>query len=89
MKRGAPGGGARKGARRRRKKFGERHRIRVGRTKADEQYDYKNVSLLQRLTTQQGKLYSRKRAGNTAWAQRKLKTEVKRARFMALLPYVG
>jgi small subunit ribosomal protein S18 len=82
--------GLRKGAKRRRtKKFGERHRVRIGRTKAEEIYDYKNVSLLQRLTTQQGKLYSRKRSGNTAWAQRKLKIEVKRARFLALLPYVG
>ncbi|MFH0944188.1 MAG: 30S ribosomal protein S18 [Planctomycetota bacterium] len=82
--------GMKKGARRRRsKKFGERHRVRVGREKAELVYDYKNVSLLQRLTTQQGKLYSRKRSGNTAWAQRKLKIEVKRARFMALLAYVG
>lgn len=72
-----------------RRKFTEKHRIRVGRSKAEELYDYKNVGLLQRLTTQQGKLYSRKRAGNTAWAQRKLKLEVKRARFLALLPYVG
>ena len=82
--------GPRKGAKRRRpKKFGERHRVRVGRTRAEEVYDYKNVSLLQRMTTQQGKLYSRKRSGNIAWAQRKLKIDVKRARFMALLPYVG
>ncbi len=75
--------------RRKTRKFSERHRIRVGRSKAEELYDYKNVPLLQRLTTQQGKLFSRKRAGNTAWAQRKLAQEVKRARFMALLPYVG
>ena len=75
--------------RKKRRKFGDRHRIRVRRKQAEEAYDYKNVPLLQRLTTQQGKLYSRKRAGNDAWAQRKLKIEVKRARFMALLPYVG
>ncbi len=85
MKRGFKG--ARK--KRRTRRFSERHRVRIGRVKAEELYDYKNVPLLQRLTTQQGKLYSRKRAGNTAWAQRKLKIEVKRARFMALLPYVG
>lgn len=83
------GGGRAGGKKRKSRKFSERHRIRVGRTMAEEQYDYKNVPLLQRLTTQQGKLFSRKRAGNTAWAQRKLKIEVKRARFMALLPYVG
>lgn len=71
------------------RKFGDRHRPRVGREKAEEIYDYKNVPVLQRLSTQQGKLFSRKRAGNTAWAQRKLKLEVKRARFLALLPYSG
>ena len=71
------------------RKFGERNRTKVGRSKAEQIYDYKNVPVLQRLTTQQGKMFSRKRAGNTAWAQRKLKLEIKRARFLALLPYVG
>ncbi len=71
------------------RKFNERARIRIGRSKAEELYDYKNVPLLKRLCTQQGKLFSRKRAGNTAWAQRRLKQEIKRARFMALLPFVG
>ncbi len=85
MRRGAQSGRKKRKVRR----FSERHRVRVGRDKAEALYDYKNVPLLQRLTTQQGKLYSRKRAGNTAWAQRRLKREVKRARFMALLPYVG
>ena len=76
-------------AKKKRRKYGERNRIRVRREEAAEIYDYKNVPVLQRLTTQQGKLYSRKRAGNDAWSQRKLKIEVKRARFLALLPYVG
>jgi small subunit ribosomal protein S18 len=71
------------------RKFNERARIKVGRSKAEELYDYKNVPLLKRLCTQQGKLFSRKRAGNTAWAQRRLQQEIKRARFLALLPYVG
>jgi ribosomal protein S18 len=71
------------------RKLTERARIKIGRTKAEDLYDYKNVPLLKRLCTQQGKLFSRKRAGNTAWAQRRLRQEVKRARFMALLPYVG
>lgn len=71
------------------RKLTERTRIKVGRAKAEQLYDYKNVPLLKRLCTQQGKLFSRKRAGNTAWAQRRLKQEIKRARFLALLPYVG
>ena len=51
--------------------------------------DYKDVRLLQRLSTPQGKLYSRKRSGTCAFHQHRVKQAVKRARFMALLPYVG
>lgn len=51
--------------------------------------DYKNTPLLQRLTSAQGKLFSRKRAGLPAPAQRRTAQAVKRARFMALLPYVS
>jgi small subunit ribosomal protein S18 len=51
--------------------------------------DYKDVQGLKKLTTGQGKLYSRKRSGNCAPFQRAVATAVKRARFMALLPYVG
>jgi len=51
--------------------------------------DYKDVKTLQRLSTLQGKLYSRKRSGSCAAHQRQVKKAVKRARFMALLPYVG
>lgn len=76
-------------AKKKRKKGGDRGRIRVTRAQAEELYDYKHVPVLQRLTTQQGKMFSRKRAGNDAWSQRKLKREIKRARFLALLPYVG
>ena len=51
--------------------------------------DYKDVAGLSKLTTQQGKLYSRKRSGNCAGHQRSFKRAVKRARFLALMPYVG
>ena len=49
--------------------------------------DYKDVDGLQKLLTQRGKIYSRKRSGNCAGCQRKAQLAVKRARFMALLPY--
>ncbi|MFH1021936.1 MAG: 30S ribosomal protein S18 [Planctomycetota bacterium] len=49
--------------------------------------DYKNVDNLQKLTTLQGKMFSRKRSGNCAWHQRLVKRAVKRARFLALLSY--
>jgi small subunit ribosomal protein S18 len=51
--------------------------------------DYKDVQGLKKLCTSQGKLFSRKRSGNCAAFQRAVKTAIKRARFMALLPYVG
>ncbi len=51
--------------------------------------DYKDVRALQRLGTPQGKLFSSKRSGTCAAHQRQVKCAVKRARFMALLPYVG
>ncbi len=54
-----------------------------------ELVDYKDVKGLHKLSTPQGKLYSRKRSGTCAAHQRQVKRAVKRARFLALLPYVG
>jgi small subunit ribosomal protein S18 len=51
--------------------------------------DYKDVQGLKKLCTSQGKLYGRKRSGNCAAFQRAVAVALKRARFMALLPYVG
>ena len=50
--------------------------------------DYKDVATLQRLTSAQGKLFSRKRTGLDAKCQRKMALALKRARFLALMPYV-
>jgi small subunit ribosomal protein S18 len=49
--------------------------------------DYKDIDTLQRLLTNRGKIYSRKRSGNCAGCQRKVKRAIKRARYMALLPF--
>ncbi len=51
--------------------------------------DYKNIDLLQRFVTPQGKIFSRKRSGNCGSHQRALKFAIKYARFLALMPYVG
>ena len=51
--------------------------------------DYKNVRLLQKLVTPQGKIYSRKRSGACAQCQKHIKIAIKRARFMALISVVG
>ncbi|MBW8034788.1 MAG: 30S ribosomal protein S18 [Planctomycetes bacterium] len=49
--------------------------------------DYKDTDTLQKLLTNRGKIFSRKRSGNCAKCQRKVQRAIKRARFMALLPY--
>lgn len=49
--------------------------------------DYKDIETLQKLLTHRGKIYSRKRSGNCAGCQRKAKRAIKRARYMALLPF--
>jgi len=49
--------------------------------------DYKNSQMLQRFLSSYGKIAPRKRSGVCAKHQRKLANAIKRARFMALLPY--
>ena len=51
--------------------------------------DYKDLELLNKLTNRQGKIVSRRKSGCTAASQHAVTLAVKRARFMALLPYVG
>ncbi|MSR32599.1 MAG: 30S ribosomal protein S18 [Gemmataceae bacterium] len=51
--------------------------------------DYKDVVTLKKMCTGQGKMLGRKRTGSCAAFQRAVQDSVKRARFMALLPYVG
>lgn len=51
--------------------------------------DYKDIETLSKLLTNRGKIFSRKRSGNCACCQRKVKRSIKRARFMALLPYTN
>jgi small subunit ribosomal protein S18 len=51
--------------------------------------DYKDVELLKKLTNRQGKIISRRKSGCTAVSQHAVTKAIKRARFMALLPYTG
>jgi small subunit ribosomal protein S18 len=51
--------------------------------------DYKDIVTLQKLMTGQGKMLSRKRTGVAARYQRMIKIAIKRARYMALMPYTG
>ena len=51
--------------------------------------DYKEVELLRKFMTGSSKLQSRKRNGTNAQEQAALKTAIKRARFLSLIPYRG
>jgi len=45
--------------------------------------------MLQKMVTSQGKLFARKRSGNCAKAQRRVRQALKRARFIGLMPFTG
>jgi small subunit ribosomal protein S18 len=51
--------------------------------------DYKDEKLLRRFITERGKMVPRRVSGTSAKYQRKLAVAIKRARHMALLPFVA
>ena len=50
--------------------------------------DYKDVAYLRQFTNAHAKVLAKKRTGVPAGKQREITQAIKRARFMALLPYV-
>lgn len=56
--------------------------------KSYQEIDYKNTQLIRRFISSYGKIVPRRRSGVCAKHQRKLATAIKRARVMALLPFV-
>ena len=53
-----------------------------------EHIDFKDVDLLKKFITERGKILPRRITGTSAKYQRKLAIAIKRARHMALLPFV-
>ena len=51
--------------------------------------NYKNVTLLRKFTTEEGKIRPRRQTGACAKHQRAVAREIKRARHIALLPFTG
>ena len=49
--------------------------------------DYKDVETLKRFLSSQAKIYPRRKSGLCAKHQRMLAESIKRARFLALVPY--
>ncbi len=50
--------------------------------------DYKDIKTLQRFTTERGKVIPSRISATAAKKQRELTTAIKRARHLALMPYV-
>ena len=67
-----------------------RPKVKVAKTTGDGTIfiDYKDTESLKKMISGNGKILSRKRTGATAMEQRMLAKAIKRARYMALLPYV-
>jgi len=57
--------------------------------KPGDPIDYKDVDLLKKFITERGKILPRRLTGLTAKQQRDLTNAVKRARVVALLPFVN
>jgi small subunit ribosomal protein S18 len=80
---GGPGG------RRRGGKFSDRNRPRKYTKISVDVIDYKDITLLRRFISDRGKTRSRRVTGLSRRHQQQLALSVKRARELALLPYVG
>lgn len=51
--------------------------------------DFKDIETLSQFITERGKILPRRITGVSAWHQRELAQAIKRARHMALLPFVA
>ncbi len=65
------------------------YRQRISPIKPGDPIDYKDVDLLRKFITERGKILPRRITGLTSKQQRDLTSAVKRARQMALLPYIN
>jgi small subunit ribosomal protein S18 len=80
-RRGGPGGG-------KKKFFYRRKRVCKFCVEKIEYIDYKDIKMLQQFIPERGKILPRRISGTCALHQRKLQNAIKRARIMALLPFV-
>jgi len=65
------------------------YRRKLSPLKSNELLDYKDVELLGKFLTEQGKILPRRVTGLTTKQQTKITKAVKRARILALLPFVN
>ena len=65
------------------------YRTRVSPISPKDPIDYKDVDLLRKYITERGKILPRRITGLTCKQQRDLTQAIKRARILALLPFVN
>ncbi len=64
-------------------------RRRISPIKPGDPIDYKDVDLLRKFVTERGKILPRRITGLTSKQQRDLTVAIKRARILALLPFIN
>lgn len=64
-------------------------RKRLSPIKPEDPIDYKDIELLRKFITERGKILPRRITGLTSKQQRDLTKSIKRARILALLPFVN
>lgn len=64
-------------------------RRRISPIKPEDPIDYKDVELLRKFITERGKILPRRITGLTAKQQRDMTLAIKRARYLALLPFIN
>ena len=70
-------------------RFASRRRVDQFGIDGIHEVDYKDFQRLRRYLSDRGKIEPRRKTGLSAFHQRSLTTAIKRARYMALLPYVA
>lgn len=85
----APAGSPRPAGRRPQRRYTPRRRVCHFCTDHVTVVDYKDISRLRRYLSDRAKIEPRRKTGTCAHHQRALATALKRARFLALLPYTA
>ena len=75
--------------RRRGRRYTPRRKVCNFCTEKAKSIDFKNVDMLRRYVSDRGKIRPRRQTGTCAKHQRQLAVAIKRARHMALLPFVA
>ena len=75
--------------RRRGRRYTPRRKVCSFCTEKAQTIDFKNVDMLRRYVSDRGKIRPRRQTGTCAKHQRQLAVAIKRARHMALLPFVA